>query len=338
MSENTSSLPHQSVPVDAGTRLSVTYSFHESICPVSDRILVVHHGILHTREHFRSFIAELNALGFHVAMIDQQSESASFRNWIGLGSYATGMAAACRRIEEQQGKSIGGFIYHSMGAAIGEKMQGRAENQAMRLPTVFLAPIPVLGAWPIFTRLLFARPGDLLWAVLMRSVLSLAQTEEDVRKLFFDEEAPLELVHACQKNLKHSPFYAYLQLTFRFIRVFPIRHNEQKNMLVTSDSDYIFNPSEYPRTLKLYRAGEQHPNGGQWLTMGKMPGGHDLFMAYPQEAADSIAMFFRDAWGLPAPSGRQTRVDQPHKGLPKPNEHAEKHQATSQQVGGRGES
>lgn len=326
-----------SVPVDAGTRLNVTYSFHESASPLSDQILVVHHGILHTREHFRPFIAELNALGFHVAMIDQQSEAASFRNWIGLGSYATGMAAACRLIEKQQGKPIGGFIYHSMGAAIGEKMQGQSENQAFQLPTTFIAPIPIMGAWPIFIRLLFARPGDLLWAILKRSVLSLAQTDEDVCQLFFDEKAPPEIIQECLKNLKHSPFFAYLQLTFRFASIFPIRHNGQKNMLVTSDSDYIFHSSEYPRTMKRYRAGEKHPAGGKWLTTAKMPGGHDLFMAHPHETAELIATFYYNVWNLSASSDMQTRVDPPHDDEPRPSERDKKSGAPSRPIGGHSE-
>lgn len=338
MSEDPSRSSLQPVPVDAGTRLNVTYSFHESTCPVSDKVLVVHHGILHTREHFLPFIDELNALGFHVAMIDQQSEGAFLRNWIGLGSYATGMATACRQIEKQQGKPIGGFIFHSMGAAIGEKMQGRSENQSLRLPMVLIAPIPVLGAGPIFMRLLFARPGDLLWAIVMQSVLSLAQMEQDVRKLFFDEEAPQELVQECLKHLKHSPFYAYLQLTFRFVRIFPLPHNGQKNMLVTSDSDYIFEPSEYPRTMKLYRAGEKHPAGGKWLTTAKMPGGHDLFMAHPHETADLIATFFRNTWNLSASSGTQFRVDQPHDAATKLSDRGEESETASRHMGDHGES
>ncbi|MFN3148899.1 hypothetical protein [Bremerella sp.] len=307
------------VPVDAGTRLNVTYSFHESASPVSDKIVVVHHGILHTRVHFSDFIEQLNAQGIHVAMIDQQSELASWKNWIGLGSYATGMAAACRQIEAEQRKSIGGFVYHSMGAAIGEKMQGRSENQALRLPTVFIAPIPVCGAWPIFTRLLRRRTWDLMWAILKRDVLSLVQTYDDVDELFFDKNGPPEVVEKCLDNLKHSPFYAYLQLTFRFVRILPTRHNEQKNMLVTSPDDYIFYPNEYPRTLKLYRAGEEHPGGGMWLTVKELPGGHDLFMVHSKKSAEMIASFFHDAWQAPRPAP-QTRVDESHDGVRKPTD------------------
>src|SRR5690606_34487136 len=111
--------------VPAGTRLSVTYSFHEAPHSVSDRAIVLHHGICHTRETFLPLIAQLNALGIHVAMIDQQSENSGFfRNFIGAKSYREGMAAAVRTIENDHPQiRIGSYAVHSMGALIGEEMQ-----------------------------------------------------------------------------------------------------------------------------------------------------------------------------------------------------------------------
>ena len=275
----------------------------------------MHHGILHTREHFLSFIDELNAQGFHVAMIDQQSENASRKNCIGLDAYVTGMEAACKQIEEEQNGKVSGFIYHSMGAAIGERMQGKSENNAWRLPTVFITPIPVLGAWPIFKRLLAERKRDLFWAIVNRSVRSLAQTEDDVRQLFFTDNAPTKIVRECKELLKHSPFYAYLQLTLRRFSRIRINHNGQRNMLITSDEDYIFAKSEYEGTKELYLAGRRNSDEEDWLTVEEMPGGHDLFMVDPQVTAKLIALFFRDIWKKPGDDG-PLRIDPPHNSPP----------------------
>lgn len=316
MSEDPSSTPPSAIPVDAGTRLSVTYSFHPSMDPsLSDKIVVVHHGILHTREHFLDFIKALNAEGLHVAMIDQQSQYAPYRERIGLGCYATGMAAACRQIEEEQGKSIGGFVYHSMGAAIGEKMQARRENEELRSPTVFMTPIPVLGSWPIFLRFLVSRPLDLFQAISKKSVLSLADREADVKKLFLDGEATEGVVKECRNHLMHSPFYAFLQLTFRFLGFFLFRHNQQRNMLVTSDTDHIFASWEYCLTRWRYRLRKKRDDGREWLNVKKMRGGHDIFLAHPKETAVLVASFLCDAWGIPKPSN-VARFDKPHSGPP----------------------
>ncbi len=95
------------IRVPTTSRLSVSYTFHGARHPTSDRAVVLHHGICHTREQFLPLVRQLNELGFHAAMIDQQSEHAGlFRNFIGAKQYCEGMAAAVRMIEHDH-KRIG---------------------------------------------------------------------------------------------------------------------------------------------------------------------------------------------------------------------------------------
>src|SRR4051812_42807550 len=104
-------------------RLRTTYTVHKAVRPRSECAIVLHHGIFHSRQQFVRIVEELNALGFHVAMIDQQSEGVGWlRNFIGAKQYRDNMARAVKVIEELH-LPVGWYVLHSMGALIGEEMQ-----------------------------------------------------------------------------------------------------------------------------------------------------------------------------------------------------------------------
>lgn len=289
----------QDVPVAAGTRLAVRYSFHPAETAGENRkVVAMHHGILHCQAHFLKLIAALNAVGVHVLMIDQQSEKSRWKNCIGLGSYARGMAAAIGQFEQEHpGYQVTTYVCHSMGAAIGEQMQER--YPALCRPTVLLAPIPVQGAVGIFVRLLLTRPWALLRAIATLSVLSLVRGTEEVRQIFFDEKTGTSTVEGCRRNLKHSPFGAYLQLTLRYVLrlPFPQKHNGQPNLLLTSPTDYIFRKNdqvnEYRETEFFYRRGYLRTDGTPWLEVAEIPGGHDFFIGQGERVAQQIAQFLQ---------------------------------------------
>jgi pimeloyl-ACP methyl ester carboxylesterase len=261
--------------VPTHSRLHVAYSIHESPRPESDRAVVLHHGICHTREHFGRLIEQLNALGIHAAMIDQQSEQAGLlRNCIGAGAYREGMAAAVREIEKRV--PVGSYALHSMGALVGEAMQQRYAD--LRRPTLLLAPVPVHGALPITLRILRRRPLAYFQAVLTLDILSLAKTPEHVRELFFDPQTPESIVHEAAAQLKHAPFWIYCQMVLRWMLLSRIRDDGQPKRLLYSETDEIFHPGEY---TGRYRELKQIP----------IRGGHDFFIQYADEAARLIAEF-----------------------------------------------
>ena len=285
--------------VDAGTRLKVTYSFHPSDRPTDDRrVVAMHHGILHSRDHFVGLIRELNHRGIHVLMVDQQSEYSSWRNFIGLGAYAKGLAAALRQFERRfSDYRIEAYIMHSMGAAIGERMQENRANADLCRPMVLMAPIPIQGAVGIFVRLVTSRPIGLGWAIFTMNVASLVRSKRHVRKIFFDRNVDKKKVDACQRHLRHSPFRAYLQLTFRYVLryLFPQNHNGHPALILTSRSDYIFRRddavNEYRETEIFYRRGLVRKDGLPWLELRRIAGGHDFFFAHPGKAARRITSF-----------------------------------------------
>ena len=260
--------------------LAVTYTLYEAPHPVSDLAIVLHHGICHTRLQFLPLIEQLNGFGIHAAMIEQQSEHAGFfRNCIGLNQYRAGMAAAVRRIESAEGWPIGSYVLHSMGALIGEEMQ--QANRDLLRPTVFLAPIPIDGAFPITFRILRRRPRSYLETVLALDVLSLMNTPQQVRELFFDARTPGRIVEETTDQLKHAPFWAYCQLVLRWLIRPRVKDDQRPKMLLYSETDEIFHPEEYKKTRRHYSRLEVHA----------FDGGHDFFIEYAEPAAKLIADF-----------------------------------------------
>lgn len=268
------------ISVFSGSRLRVTYSFHPAPQPKSDCILVLHHGICHTREQFLPLIEQLNRLGIHAAIIDQQSEHAGFfRNCIGAKKYREGMAAAVRQIEVDTGKRIGGYALHSMGALIGQEMQQKYAD--WRRAAVLMAPIPVCGAMPITLRILRRHPRAYAKAVLNLDIHSLVDTPAEVRELFFDDHTPQEIVNTTTAQLKHAPFWIYCQLVLRWAVRPWIRDDGRPKMLLFSETDEIFHPREYKSTRRRFKQLEEH----------RMPGGHDFFIQYAETTAQRIAEF-----------------------------------------------
>jgi pimeloyl-ACP methyl ester carboxylesterase len=260
--------------------LAVTYTLFEAPHPVSDRAVALHHGICHTRVPFLPLIEQLNGYGIHAVMIEQQSENAGFfRNGIGLDQYRGGMTAAVRRIENVDGWPIGSYVLHSMGALIGEEMQQANEN--LLRPTVFLAPIPMAGAFPITLRIMRRRPRSYLKTVLALDIQSLMHTPEQVRELFFDARTPADIVEDTTAQLKHAPFWAYCQLVLRWLVRPRINDDQRPKMLLYSETDEIFRPEEYKKTISHYSRLEVHA----------FDGGHDFFIEYAEPAAKLIADF-----------------------------------------------
>jgi len=288
----------QTVPTNS--RLNVTYSLHEAESPVSSRWVVLHHGICHTREQFRRLIEQLNQRGLHVAMVDQQSEHAGFfRNALGTRHYREGMAAALRKIEADTGRKIGSYAFHSMGAFIGEETQQRYAE--LRRPTVLMAPIPVNGALPVSLRILWRHPLAFLKAVFTLSVHSLVDTPEEVRELFFDPFTPEPIVQETTKQLKHAPFWIYLQLILRRVIRPSIRDDGLPKLLLYSDTDEIFHPREYNQLEARFAQ----------LTRQHILGGHDFFIQYAEQAAESIHDFHQ-THNVEAILGSPAGISGPH--------------------------
>jgi pimeloyl-ACP methyl ester carboxylesterase len=288
----------ESFRVETRTRLVTTCFIHRAACPADGQPLVVlHHGICHQHRHFLRLIAALNEQGLHVAMIDQQSKKACGRNGIGLGQYVEGMKAAVEQIEQRTGLSVASYVLHSMGALIGEQLQQK--NAALRRPTVLMAPIPLRGALPATLRIMFHRPLGYLWAVLTLNILSLAGKPKHVRRLFFDRYTPEPIVTATWSDLKHAPFFVYLQLATQFLRRNHVLHDGSPRLLLFSPTDYLFERWEYNPTVERYRGS---------LRIERIEGGHDFFIENADETARRIAEFLapEDERTLPE---RQLRFD-----------------------------
>ncbi|MHC2066660.1 alpha/beta hydrolase [Bremerella sp. T1] len=274
------------VDVDAKTRLSVTYSFHPANGEESRHVVVIHHGILHSCEHFQKLIAAFNDRHISVVMVDQQSENSQDKNWITIGEYVLGLKAAIEQFQRDNPTySIGIYVFHSMGANIGEVMQ--REFPELREPTVLIAPIPkILGALPIFVRFLFTRPISLAKAILNADLKSMASPPEQTRKVFFDDDTDDDIVNQAHSQLKQSSFVSYLQVTFRWILTGCIaRRTLPHLLLIRSKTDYIFKPWEFWWTRWWFRKQLR----GDVL----IPGGHDCFIENAEPTADCIAEFFK---------------------------------------------
>lgn len=275
-------------PIPVPTRLSLctTYTFHAATSrPVSDGVIVLHHGICHTRVHFEKLISELNEKGFHCAMVDQQSENAPLRNCIGPRSYRRGMEAAVLAIKAATGRDVIGYVLHSMGAMIGEEMQ--QSRPKLRRPTVLMAPIPVHGALPVSVKLFFNDPLAYLWAVATCNIKALAATERQVKTLFFDTDTDDKTVEKAKEALKHAPFWMYCRLILRPLIFWRwIWNDGNAKLLVTSKTDFLFaHCCAYTLTKWFYRPQVEDVERG----------GHDFFIEQADDVAAKIATFVTDA-------------------------------------------
>jgi pimeloyl-ACP methyl ester carboxylesterase len=292
------------VKVDTGSRLSVTYTLHRAPDPVSNGVIVLHHGICHTHEQYLPLIKRLNARGIHAAMIEQQSENAGFfRNCIGATTYRKGLAAAVSKLQaDHPDLRISSYALHSMGALIGEELQQK--HPELRRPTVLLAPIPIAGALPITWRILRKHPFSYLKAVLTLDIHSLANTSQEVRELFFDDSTAQTTVDETKAQLKHAPFLIYCQLVLRWLVRPWIRNNGEPKLLLFSKTDEIFKPGEYDRMRSRYRPLEEHGIGG----------GHDFFLEHAPEAAARIGAFLLRHGVVP-----ELRADNTPSAIPRPH-------------------
>lgn len=273
------------IRVHTGSPLETTFTLHAPTGGTErEGIIVVHHGICHTLAHFVDLIAALNDLGFHVAMIEQQSENAGFfRNCIGMRSYRRGMAAAVRAIEIETNKKVRCYVLHSMGAMIGEEMQGQHCNRDLRRATVLMAPIPMHGAGPVTLKLFFSDILAYLRTVATFNVHALAETPKQVKRLFFDKDTCDGTVEAARKELKHAPFWMYIRLILRPLIFWRwIFNNGEPKLLLYSTTDWLFHHKYgYMLTRFWYRPLQEAP----------IAGGHDFFIEQASETADQIAGF-----------------------------------------------
>jgi pimeloyl-ACP methyl ester carboxylesterase len=272
------------ITVPNGSGLCITCSIHEAPNPQSHKLVVLHHGICHTREHFLELIAALNERGIPVAMIDQQSEGAQHRNRIGVKDYVEGLKRAVERLQ-QDGWQIGSYALHSMGALVGEHLQ--KQNPELRKPTVLMAPIPRGGAWPITWRIIKRRTRDYGRALRTLDIRSLADTVEHVKELFFDPSVCDDIVERTRRRLKHVSFWVYCELVLRWLLWRWIRDDGQPKLLLRSKTDEIFHPPQYKYLEDLYDT-------------FIISGGHDFFIVHPNATAKLIADFhLKLCGGLP---------------------------------------
>lgn len=285
------------IRVPTHNRLTVSYTFYKAANPKSCGVIVLHHGICHTRKHFEKLIVQLNGRGIHVVMIEQQSGNGGYaRNGILARQYREGMAKAMEAIQsacQRQGLHVSCYVLHSMGALIGEEVQ--QEWPELQLPTVLMAPIPVLGALPVTLRILRDDFWNYWRAVWRLDIHFLATTFEQVKRLFFAPETKDATVKEAKAELKHAPFLMYCQLVLRPLsfRRWIINNKLPKRMLLFSESDYIFDPDEFGQTRKLYAPLEEH----------EISGGHDFFIEHASEAADWIEAFYHQHAARPASAG-----------------------------------
>ena len=298
------------IPVPTGSPLCTTFTIHEATAaPIRDGIVVIHHGICHTRAHFADLIRELTGRGFTVAMIDQQSEKAGkYRNRIGPGGYRRGMAAAVRTIKVHTHKDIGCYVLHSMGAMVGEEMQNQGFNQDLRAPTVLMAPIPVHGALPVTVKLFLYDPLAYLKALWNVDIHALAETEDQVRRLFFTRDTQPDIVALAAKELKHASFWMYIRLILRPLIPWRwIRNDGKPKLLLYSTSDWLFHHKlGFLLTKWLYRP---------QLQVAQIPGGHDFFIEHASETADQVRRFYEQHHVEKKVETENPVVPSPHFGL-----------------------
>ena len=293
----------ESISVPVRSRLEVRCTLFKAQEPTGKELVLIHHGICHTLEQYRPLIEQLNKLHINVVMVEQRSDRAWFKNCIGLSQYRENLAAVVRKLKDD-GHPVVSYVLHSMGAEIGERMQ--QEHEELRFPTVFLAPVPLDGAWPVTWRIFKCRPITYLWAVVTLSIRSLVNNPKEVRALFFDPGTSKPFVDQTTDQLKHAPFLVYCQLVLRPWLRPRITNDNQAKLLLISKTDAIFKEEQYPPTHELYpQIEERH-----------VPGGHDFFLENAEETAQHIKSFLdkHNVISKPqeAPPAKQSAVPEPH--------------------------
>jgi hypothetical protein len=139
----------------------------------------------------------------------------------------------------------------------------------------------VNGVLPITLRILKRHPLSYLKAVFTLDIHSLVDSPSEVRELFFDPQTPEPLIEATTPQLKHAPFWSYVQLVLRWMLRPAIQNDGLPKFLLTSHTDEIFHPSEYERTRGRYPQLEED----------QFQGGHDFFIQYAELVAERIANF-----------------------------------------------
>lgn len=245
----------------------------------SDDYVVLHHGILHTAEHFDDLISELNDRRLNVAMIEQvPRDSARFPNTIGLGSFRDGMKKALEWMDDEK-QEISCYVLHSMGARIGQMLMKKRTK--LQHPTVLMAPVPRGGALPVVLRIVWRSPWLFFKSILCRSVKMLADAKGNTRLYFFDENADEAVVQKAKQQFVDSPYLSFCQLLIPCFPIADYPNRENAMMLLHSETDEIFHRSQYSN-LESDRSD---------LKQRKMMGGHDFFIPHAKDAADAIAGF-----------------------------------------------
>jgi hypothetical protein len=120
-----------------------------------------------------------------------------------------------------------------------------------------------------------------LKCMLTLTTLELANSEAEVREVFFDRNTPPELVTRTTRELKHAPFWMFLQLTFRWALRPRIRNDGLPKLLLLSPTDEIFHVNEFKKTS------ERYPH----MPRQEISGGHDFFIENAKPAAQEIVGF-----------------------------------------------
>lgn len=270
-----------------------------TLCPADDPAnkpwLAIHHGICHTRRHFPHLIKYLNQLGFNVAMIEQRIKGSCFaRNIVTMKRHRQAMARAVEAVQAAISTDIKGYVCHSMGSQFCEEMQ--QENPTLRRPTVFMAPIPVDGAFPISLRIFLRHPIEYVWAIMRFSVLALVKAPPRTKEWFFDSQAPENIYRRASKALRHASFLAYFQLILRPIIGPQIADDGNPKLMLMCETDEIFHLRELDATKRRYP---------RMLVERFAVGGHDFFIQFAQQTADSVRAFF----GPPIPLAKMEGAD-----------------------------
>ncbi len=202
------------------------------------------HGVWCWEEHVApAFRAE----GYNVVVVtlpDHGNPGSSARMWSGVGSYVEEVRSELDSLDGEARSNVV-LVGHSMGGLVVQRLMETEEV----VGGVLVASMPRKGATGALVRLAKADPKAVLTTIASLSLWPLIERREQVRHLFFTDDASADDVEKAYPKLQNESFPAFLSMLTRWPRpskvTAPIR-------VIAAEYDGVFTLAEQHDLAKAY--------------------------------------------------------------------------------------
>lgn len=265
------SLIHHDLKVDCDIRPS-----HKD--PKNDPIAMIVPGLCHTADHFNELMNKLNEEGISCAATTFTPDGNGIvaNNLMGFQEYVGGTRDVIVEFMMRTKRDIGLVIGHSMGTRLVRTVMGK--NVQLQRPRVELAPVPTESVWRSIVR-----EGWNNKKLLFKSfpkVRNAMRHPDDMRYLFFTEDAPEETVALAASRTVDIPLWAYAQLLMEKEDMHHVHGIHSPAHVITATRDRLFRPEQYEEYKDLTM--------NQDIDFDEIDSAHDFFIEEPEQTANKI--------------------------------------------------